>query len=75
MQPEIINRLPEGDEWQYEVKWDGYRAIVVKSGHAVTIYSRRRNNLTARYSDCESGTFNSDLGSVLHEISPTRPSR
>jgi len=49
MQPELVGRLPEGQEWQYEVKWDGYRAIAVKNGDKVTLYSRRRNDITNRY--------------------------
>ena len=41
--------LPVGPEWSYELKFDGYRAIAVKTGGDVTIYSRRLNNLTARF--------------------------
>ena len=25
-------RLPEGKDWTYEIKWDGYRAIAFKTG-------------------------------------------
>ena len=25
-------RLPEGDDWLYELKLDGYRALAIKSG-------------------------------------------
>jgi DNA ligase D-like protein (predicted ligase) len=49
MQPELVGRLPEGGEWQYEVKWDGYRTVAVKDGDKVTLYSRRRNDITDRY--------------------------
>ena len=49
MQPALVERLPEGPEAQYEVKWDGYRVIAVKSGDKVTLLSRRANQLTARY--------------------------
>jgi len=30
MQPmaaRVVDKLPEGDEWSYEVKFDGYRAL------------------------------------------------
>ena len=33
----------------YELKLDGYRAIVVKNGGTATVYSRRGTNLTHRF--------------------------
>jgi DNA ligase D-like protein (predicted ligase) len=38
-----VTKVPEGPEWTYEIKLDGYRLEVVKSGREVTLYSRRRN--------------------------------
>jgi ATP-dependent DNA ligase len=32
--------LPEGDEWRYEPKWDGFRTIVFKDGDEVHLQSR-----------------------------------
>ena len=32
--------LPDGSEWSYEVKWDGYRAEAIKSGDLVGLASR-----------------------------------
>ena len=26
------DKLPEGDAWQYELKFDGYRALAIKTG-------------------------------------------
>jgi ATP-dependent DNA ligase len=40
--------LPEGDEWAYEPKYDGFRAIVFADGEDVTIQSRAGRPL-ARY--------------------------
>jgi bifunctional non-homologous end joining protein LigD len=33
-------QLPEGEQWSYEVKWDGYRTLAVKDGARVTVLSR-----------------------------------
>jgi len=34
MTAKVVNTLPEGSEWIYEVKLDGYRALVTKhDGH------------------------------------------
>jgi DNA ligase D-like protein (predicted ligase) len=44
-----VEALPEGDEWAYEVKLDGYRALILKSGERVQIRSRNDKDLTATY--------------------------
>jgi len=49
MAAEIVDRLPEGDEWMYEVKFDGYRAEVIKNGDRVQLRSRNDKDLTAAY--------------------------
>ncbi len=36
----VLN-IPRGDEWQYEVKLDGYRCITIKENNDVELYSRR----------------------------------
>jgi bifunctional non-homologous end joining protein LigD len=41
--------LPPGDNWAFEVKWDGVRAIGYVQGGRVRLASRRANNITARY--------------------------
>jgi bifunctional non-homologous end joining protein LigD len=44
-----VRQLPEGDGWLYEVKWDGYRALLIKDGDHVQLRSRNDKNLTAMY--------------------------
>jgi bifunctional non-homologous end joining protein LigD len=45
----LAERLPTGDGWLYEVKWDGYRALgYVRAGEA-RLVSRNGNDLTARF--------------------------
>lgn len=41
--------LPTGDGWLYEVKWDGFRCIAVKTAKNVHLWSRNRKRLTARF--------------------------
>ena len=45
----LVDRLPKGDEWLYEAKFDGYRALALKDGTRVRILSRKGNDLTADY--------------------------
>ena len=44
-----VKKLPEGDEWLYELKWDGYRALLIKDGEDVQVRSRNDKDLTAMY--------------------------
>jgi len=43
------SRLPDGAEWSYEVKWDGYRAQAVKNDSAVSLASRNLKNITRQF--------------------------
>jgi bifunctional non-homologous end joining protein LigD len=49
MAAKVVQRLPEGDEWMYEVKFDGYRALLLKNGSSVQIRSRNNKDLTRAY--------------------------
>jgi DNA ligase D-like protein (predicted ligase) len=44
-----VDKLPEGTDWLYEIKLDGYRLEVVKNAGRVTLYSRRRNVLNRKF--------------------------
>jgi DNA ligase D-like protein (predicted ligase) len=41
----------EGPDWVYELKFDGYRALAIKSGGKVRLRSRNDNDFNARYPD------------------------
>ena len=30
MAAQVVKKLPEGDDWTYELKFDGYRALIIK---------------------------------------------
>src|SRR5262245_38050753 len=45
------DKLPEGDDWLYEIKLDGYRALAIKTGGKLQLRSRNDNDFSSRYSD------------------------
>jgi DNA ligase D-like protein (predicted ligase) len=51
MAAKVVAQLPEGEEWMYEVKLDGYRALLIKRDLQVQIRSRNDKDLTATYPD------------------------
>jgi len=48
MEAKRVDKIPSGDTWQYEPKWDGFRAIVFRDGDDVYIQSKAGQPL-ARY--------------------------
>jgi DNA ligase D-like protein (predicted ligase) len=42
-------KLPQGMEWTYEIKLDGYRAIAFRAAGKVQLRSRNDNDFSARY--------------------------
>jgi bifunctional non-homologous end joining protein LigD len=49
MAAQPVKSLPEGKEWLYEPKLDGYRALLLKDGRQVRILSRNEKDLTRMY--------------------------
>ena len=43
------DRLPEGSQWLYELKFDGYRAQAIKSRGVVQLRSRNHNDFNSSY--------------------------
>ena len=45
----LERNVPQGEQWTFEVKWDGYRALAYIRGSEVQLLSRRDNDLTERF--------------------------
>src|ERR1700680_3176897 len=42
-------RLPDGPDWLFELKLDGYRALAIKSSGRIQLRSRNDNDFSMRY--------------------------
>jgi ATP-dependent DNA ligase len=40
MEAELVRELPEGERWQYEPKWDGFRGVLENVGKELALWSR-----------------------------------
>ena len=49
MSATLVKDVPPGDDWLFEVKWDGYRAISYVTGSEVMMRSRRGNDFTEKF--------------------------
>ncbi|TCR61895.1 ATP dependent DNA ligase-like protein [Bosea sp. BK604] len=46
----LVSKVPEGPDWSYEVKWDGYRlAVHVEPGGTIRIITRGGHDWTERF--------------------------
>ncbi|HEX6707313.1 MAG TPA: DNA ligase D [Albitalea sp.] len=44
----LVDRAPPGDDWVYEIKFDGYRLLARIDGDDVRLFTRNGNDWTAR---------------------------
>src|SRR4051812_35109857 len=48
-----VAELPEGDDWVFEPKWDGFRALVFRDGDEIFIQSRDEKPLNRYFPELE----------------------
>ncbi|HJW92131.1 MAG TPA: ATP-dependent DNA ligase, partial [Thermoanaerobaculia bacterium] len=48
MEAKRVDKVPTGDAWQFEPKWDGFRAVIFRDGDEVYVQSKAGQPL-ARY--------------------------
>src|SRR5436305_2994023 len=45
MEAQLVRTLPEGEGWQYEPKWDGFRGVLENDGGELALWSRNERPL------------------------------
>ena len=48
MEARSVDKVPTGEEWQYEPKWDGFRCLAFREGSKIELQSKSEQPL-ARY--------------------------
>lgn len=80
MSPISADTLPEGPDWAYQLKWDGYRLIACIEEGKVRLYSKNMLDLTGKFPDIVSacaglpGTLILDGEAVVLDPATGKPS-
>lgn len=53
MEAELVRELPEGDAWQYEPKWDGFRGLLENASGGLRLWSRNARPLLRYFPELE----------------------
>ena len=50
-----VDELPPGEDWIFEPKWDGFRALIFRDGDEILIQSRDEKPLNRYFPESECG--------------------
>ena len=53
MEALLVERTPEGPEWQYEPKWDGFRCLIFRDGDSIELQSKSGKPLNRYFPEVE----------------------
>src|SRR5712671_823978 len=51
MEARLVDELPDGEGWQFEPKWDGFRCLAFRDGDAVELRAKSGKTLTRYFPD------------------------
>src|SRR5205809_6529553 len=55
MDARLVREIPNGNGWQYEPKWDGFRCLVFREGAKVELQSKAGQSLTRYFPELVTG--------------------
>src|SRR6195256_3708512 len=60
-----IDKVPSGERWVHEIKFDGYRVQVHLRDAAVKVFTRRGNDWTNRFRKIAADAWHINVGSAI----------
>lgn len=61
----LVNTVPEGDDWLYELKYDGFRITAFVEGNSVRLITRNGNDYMKRFHDVASSLIEWAAGRAM----------
>jgi ATP-dependent DNA ligase len=58
MEARSVDTIPDGKEWQYEPKWDGFRCLLTRDVDAVAMYSKSGQDLSRYFPEVVAAALN-----------------
>src|SRR5215213_8508313 len=55
MEAKSVAKIPSGDEWMYEPKWDGFRVLAFRDGDTIALQSKAGQPLTRYFPELVDG--------------------
>src|SRR5882757_11167151 len=60
-----IDKVPKGERWIHEIKFDGYRVQLHLANETVRVFTRRGNDWTKRFKKVEDEAWHISAGSAI----------
>jgi len=61
----LVNTIPKGEDWLYELKYDGYRVMAFVEGNSIRLMTRNGKDFTARFQPVAASLINLAEGRAL----------
>jgi bifunctional non-homologous end joining protein LigD len=69
-----IDKVPSGERWLHEIKFDGYRVQVHLANNGVKVFTRRGNDWTKRFKKLADDAWHINAGSAIIDGEVVAPS-
>src|SRR4051794_21241043 len=57
MEARSVDAIPQGPQWQYEPKWDGFRCLLSRNDEVVALTSKSGQDLTRYFPEIVTATL------------------
>jgi bifunctional non-homologous end joining protein LigD len=65
MKAKLVDSMPSGGDWIYEIKFDGYRALALRGGSETRILSRNHKDLGGKFPEVKDSIAALDIQDAM----------